>query len=155
MLGVGALLALAGISAASSIGSSLVNAHLTKKTNEQQIELMREQNRYNSAEAQINRDFSADQAQLQRDWEESMANTAYQRQVSQMEEAGINPILAASVGGAGTPMGAYATAEAAHSAQTAQLKAPQIDNAFNSALKAVMLGALISSPAKFKVGFGN
>jgi len=39
----------------------------------------------------------------QRDWEEKMANTAYQRSRTDMEKAGINPILSASQGGASTP----------------------------------------------------
>lgn len=52
--------------------------------------------------------FSADEAQKQRDWEEWMSNTAFQRQVKDMQAAGVNPALAIS-GGASTPSGSAAT----------------------------------------------
>lgn len=53
--------------------------------------------------------FEADQAQLNRDFQERMANTAYQRQVADLRAAGLNPYLAANLGGAATPNGSVAT----------------------------------------------
>lgn len=53
---------------------------------------------YNSAEALANREF-----------QEHMSNTAYQRTVDDMKKAGINPILAFANGGASTPGGSAAT----------------------------------------------
>lgn len=50
--------------------------------------------------------FNAQQAQANRDWQTQMSNTAYQRAMADMRAAGLNPILAANLGGASTPGGA-------------------------------------------------
>ena len=54
--------------------------------------------------------YNAEQAQIQREWEERMANTIYTRSVANMKEAGINPVLAASMGLSGASVGSGATA---------------------------------------------
>ena len=56
------------------------------------------------------RNRQADEAALrQQAFQERMSSTAYQRAMQDMREAGLNPMLAAKVGGASTPAGAMPT----------------------------------------------
>lgn len=70
-------------------------------------------NRENVSLARENREFESKEAIAQRDWEERMSSTAYQRQVQDMRASGINPMAAFGSGGASTPSGAKASGSVA------------------------------------------
>lgn len=68
--------------------------------------------------AQASNAASAEQAQKQMDFQERMRATQYQTAIDDMKKAGLNPMLAYSQGGAGTPTGAMG------SVSTANFKSP-------------------------------
>lgn len=64
---------------------------------------------YNHIENTAAMNFNSTEAMKNREWQERMSSTAYQRAVEDMKKAGLNPILAFANGGASTPGGSAGT----------------------------------------------
>lgn len=76
-------------------------------------------NLFNAQQAALANQFSHDEAQLTRDWNERMSSTAYQRAMADMKAAGINPL---NMGGGIEPASASTSAMAqGHQAHAASM----------------------------------
>lgn len=90
-------------------------------------------------------EFSAAEAEKNRQWQEQMSNTAHQREVEDLMKAGLNPVLSVMGGsGASTPSGSSASGVTSSGAQA------QVDMSTAPAL-AQIAGALINQKTSNEV----
>lgn len=61
-----------------------------------------------TSERQASELFNKSEAAINRDFQERMSNTSYQRMMADLKDSGINPMFAISQGGAATPSGSSA-----------------------------------------------
>ena len=111
--------------------------------------LQRQNQNYNSYEANLAREFSALEAQKSRDFTAEQSATQYQRAVADLKKAGLNPYLAYSQGGAAVGSSAMAsTSSASSSGLFASRKQPNEPETFLSSL----VGSAIKIAGLFVAG---
>lgn len=106
--------------------------------------------KFNSEEAVKAREFNAFQAELQRQYEQNMSSSAYQRAFEDARKAGLNPFILYDNGSASTPSGAAASGSAASgsSAHSSNAAAYRVSTSRgNQQMAAMLTSSLISSAA--------
>lgn len=79
-------------------------------------------------------EFSATQAEINRQFQERMSNTAYQRQADDLRLAGYNPALILGSGGATTPSGSSASSSSVDLPNILAALSSSFTNIFNNAM---------------------
>lgn len=150
-LSIGAAAAIAGgIGAAANSADTFfnwgINSWLNQQQQEMALERMQAEQEFNASQAALGRDFSASEAQRQRDWEEYMSSSSYQRAIADMKAAGVNPAMIAGGSGASTPQGASANVSSASSRATgiggSNLNASHIGSAFSNIVSSAINGMI-------------
>lgn len=115
---------------------------------------------------ELEMDYNRTEAEKNRQYQTWMSNTAYSRAMQDIRNAGLNPLLAYSQGGASTPTGSQASISAggfSSSGNTAGAgygaKTSDFFKTFGSLMKVVtgayFLGGSSSKPSKTHFGFGR
>lgn len=109
----------AWISAAASVIGGLISSEGQEDTNEMNLRIASQNSAFNAEQARLNREFQDAQALRQMTGQEIQREDQYQTAVADMKAAGLNPMLAYAQGGAKPTSGASGSGSQATSAQNA------------------------------------
>ena len=144
-------LIIAGGSALASMGSSFFQQGWSQSHSASEAQKNRD---FTENQAQLDREFNATQAQIQRDWSEKMASTAYQRTVSDMKAAGVNPALA--FGGASNVSSGMAASHSTNAGPgTPSAAAPSVRFDLSSAFSSATMATLKNESEEFSKQLKN
>lgn len=125
----------------SSFGKTVNDLTGTTASNQFSAEQAALSREHETRERIASQEFNSAEAQKSRDWSEMMESTRYQRAMSDMMAAGVNPLLAFMSGSAGAPAGSGSTS-AANSSPGASASASASGNS------AAAVGGLITAITK-------
>lgn len=101
-------------------------------------------NRSNERIANLATATNISEAEKNRIFQATMSNSAFQRQMADLQKAGLNPLLAAGMSGASTPSGSTASAQTAHMENAMSGAITSAQNAVQMSMNNQKLGADIA-----------
>lgn len=141
---------------AAALAGGILGGASSRRTNKANRAMSREQMKfqarqgeiartYNSAEALKQRNWASEQAEYNRQFQRDMSDTAVQRRMEDLRNAGINPILAGKFDATSPPGSTLSGSVAAGSPSAAGAAIPAVDegaSAFSNAIRTLELGRI-------------